>query len=107
MKLYRFNPTILILDCGIVLTVWYILLYIKLKSSIIVSNPPPPSAQTHTNTNEIIMLNFDGFTSNLKVQILLVIYIYKVWKTSQRSILGGVGSLWYNDTIQVKKIINV
>ena len=34
----------------------------------------------------------------------IYIYIYNVWKTSQRSILRGVGSLRYNDTIQVKQL---
>jgi hypothetical protein len=34
------------------------------------------------------------------------IYIYNVWETSQRSSLRSVGSLRYNDTIQVKYIRN-
>ena len=36
--------------------------------------------------------------------IYIYIYIYNVWKASQRSILRGVGSIRYNDTIQVKQL---
>ena len=35
---------------------------------------------------------------------IYILQVYNVWKTSQRSILQGVGSLRYNDTIQVKQL---
>jgi len=50
-----------------------------------------------------VSLIFCWSTKKIFCLYYIYIYIYNVWKTSQRSILRGVGSLRYNDTIQVKK----
>jgi hypothetical protein len=39
---------------------------------------------------------------NVGRSVFIYKYLYNVCETSQRSILRGVGSLWHDDTIQVK-----